>query len=502
MENLTAWGLVSATASEREAVAEQIVDQVSLGLRPKLVSLVASFLAAPVTPASFFSFELGLVMLVREFGRLLLQATANALEPTLPDRLPRDLWCDCRIHRRRNEKTRNPSVATWFGTITLWRRGYRDADRLERAIFPLERLLGLHEGVTPALADWIGRAMAQAGATQSRVLRALREEHGVAMGVKRLRALVQGLSRGLAEFREANQVDVLLAAMETARTSRGSRKPVLSVGRDGITLREYRFRFFEVATAATISVYDRAGKRLTTIYLAAAPELGQATMSDMLTNLLTELLKRWDGPLPQLSYVTDSGDQETNYYHQVLRHMVHPRTGERLSWVRVVDFYHVSERIWTMASLLFGADSRGSVSWARRMLKALKKPNGASRVLHSSASHFHRRKLTRSATKDFWKAYRYLQKRTRFLRYDEYKSKHIPLGSGVTEAACKTVFTQRMKLSGMRWGHAGASTILNLRVILLSGSWQATFSAYIASLNPHEMRPYAPREPTGAAIAA
>jgi hypothetical protein len=76
------------------------------------------------------------------------------------------------------------------------------------------------------------------------------------------------------------------------------------------------------------------------------------------------------------------------------------------------------------------------------------------------------------------------------------------LGSGVTEAACKTVFTQRMKLSGMRWGHAGASTIVNLRVILLSGSWAATFSAYIGSFNQDEMRPYAPREPTGAAIAA
>jgi hypothetical protein len=32
MENLTAWGLVSATAAEREAVAEQIVDQAYLVL--------------------------------------------------------------------------------------------------------------------------------------------------------------------------------------------------------------------------------------------------------------------------------------------------------------------------------------------------------------------------------------------------------------------------------------------------------------------------------------
>jgi hypothetical protein len=66
MENLTAWALVSATVAEREAVAEQIVDQACSVLRPKLVSLVASFLAAPVNPTGFLSFELGLIMLVRE----------------------------------------------------------------------------------------------------------------------------------------------------------------------------------------------------------------------------------------------------------------------------------------------------------------------------------------------------------------------------------------------------------------------------------------------------
>ena len=48
----------------------------------------------------------------------------------------------------------------------------------------------------------------------------------------------------------------------------------------------------------------------------------------------------------------------------------------------------------------------------------------------------------------------------------------LPLGSGVTEAACKTVFTQRLKNSGMRWSHDGAKTILTLRTILLSRSCQ------------------------------
>ena len=155
-----------------------------------------------------------------------------------------------------------------------------------------------------------------------------------------------------------------------------------------------------------------------------------------------------------------------------------------------------------MSTALFGKETRKGHSWAIRMLKALKKPSGPSRTLHSAASHFHRRKLKPPRANEFWKANRYIQKQTRFLRYHEYTSRHIPLGSGVTDAACKTVFTQRLKLSGMRWSHQGARTILNLRVILLSHTWSKKFSAYLESLNPTEMRPYAPRGEIHSKLAA
>jgi len=378
----------------------------------------------------FFAFEMMLLGLVRELGRLLLELTVNSLEPEQSSPIPRDLWYQCSGYRRRKNKTRNANVGTLLGTVTLWRRGYLSWERVESSIFPLEMMLGLIQGVTPGLADWLGREIAKAGTSQARVLKSLREERGVSMGVKRLRAITQQISQAMAEFREDNQVDALLTALQKARESHGSRKPVLAVGRDGITMREYHHCCFQVATAATVSVYDRAGKRLTTVYLAWPPELGQATMSRMLTDLLAELLDRWQGPLPQLAYISDSGEHESAYYKNTLRRMVHPRTGRRLSWQRVVDYYHVAERIWAMATALFGKETRESHGWAVRMLKALKKPSGPSRVLHSAASHFHRRKLKSASAKEFWKAYRYIQQRIDFLRYHEYASRHIPLGSG------------------------------------------------------------------------
>ena len=56
-----------------------------------------------------------------------------------------------------------------------------------------------------------------------------------------------------------------------------------------------------------------------------------------------------------------------------------------------------------------------------------------------------------------------------------YRAQGWQIGSGPVEAACKTVIGQRMKGSGMRWGHEGADAVCHLRALLLSekGQWDA-----------------------------
>ena len=59
------------------------------------------------------------------------------------------------------------------------------------------------------------------------------------------------------------------------------------------------------------------------------------------------------------------------------------------------------------------------------------------------------------------------------VRYSHYRAAHLPVGSGITEAACKTLVKQRLCRSGMRWRERGASIALSLSALMLSqGRWQ------------------------------
>jgi hypothetical protein len=457
-------------------------------LRP-LRQLVEDFRRQPVSPAATHAFEERLREALREVGRTVVQWTYNHLEPPDVQALPAHARFEAGPYTRLTAKTPQ-SAWTLFGAIRLWRVGYRPSDKGgDPTIFPLALGLGLMQGASPALAGRVGRLVAEAGMTQQRALTRLRQDYGVGWGVKKPRQLTAALSAAVAERRQEAQVERLLGWLAEASAGTGPHKPVLSAGRDGITLgvRVRGGRIFEVATTGTISVLDRRGRRLGTVYLAYTPEPGQPTMGRALTELLAAVLSRWEGPLPRLGYVTDAGDNETTYYEGVLRQFKHPRTGEALEWVRVVDYYHASERVWAMGESLFGKGRR-SAAWARKMQRWLLKPGGANRVLHSAAALREQYGLRGQRRAEFQRAYAYLRDRMAYLRYAEYRRWGVPLGSGVTEAGCKTVYAQRLKLSGMSWGEAGAQTVLDLRVLVLSGVWDAAYARVLAGFEQVQVR--------------
>jgi hypothetical protein len=67
------------------------------------------------------------------------------------------------------------------------------------------------------------------------------------------------------------------------------------------------------------------------------------------------------------------------------------------------------------------------------------------------------------------------------MRYAVYREQSLPIASGVVEAACKTLVTERMKRSGMSWLNPGGQAILTIRGLLQSDRWERGWAMLAAT---------------------
>jgi hypothetical protein len=458
--------------------------QPCLHLREQIMAAATRFLSQPITPAATFDFERELRKLLDECGRLVLLSVFNHIEPPTPGDAPKHIQRDRQDYCRKNQKSpRRGGIATLFGPIELRRCLYEPLqegrDDGQRCFAPLELCLGIvANNATPALAERVGRLSGKH--TQQEMLDLLKADHHVCWSTQVLRQVAAAVSIGIAPYLRAAQEQRLLAWLTQAYQSRGRHRPTLSVGRDGLMLPIRHEPSYKEGAVATLSVRDRRGRRVGTIYLAEMPETQQTTLSAELTTLLQTVLSGWEGPLPRLVYVTDAGYHQMTYFEEVLIKMENPkRAGERLQWLWIVDFYHAAEYVSKLASVLFDAEKTRQ-AWARRMRRFMRdEERGVYRVLHSAAQYHGKKALDKKEEKEYAEAYNYLLKHSREMDYQAYRRAGLPIGSGVTEAGCKVVFTQRFKQSGMTWVREGGEVILRLRLAELSGIWDEVYNEFL-----------------------
>ena len=72
-------------------------------------------------------------------------------------------------------------------------------------------------------------------------------------------------------------------------------------------------------------------------------------------------------------------------------------------------------------------------------------------------------------------------------------SASIAIGSGVVEAANKTLVTQRMKRSGMRWRIVGGQAVLTFRALIKSGRFERAWKALISATDTPANNNISPR---------
>ncbi len=436
-------------------------------LHAQVEACLQRFRHGPVTPLATYTLEKELKAAFDEAARALLEQAFNHLEPD--DRAQADPKVRYQGQAYRVNKKTKAEVATSFGAITLRSFLYLASDDGEPGLHPLHVRLGIVAGgATALLAERAARWAVDH--SQREVRQWLAAEHGLRWSNDRLRRVPREFRRAAVAFRAEAQVQRLLHWLGQAQHSRGRHRPVLAQGRDGILV-PIRGNGYQEASAATVSVYDRRGRRLGTVYLGQMPEAHQASLTAALTALVTAVLRQWEGPLPRLVYVTDKGQAQDDYYRRVLRRQRHPRQpGQRLAWEWVLDFYHVVGYVAKLREALFAA---GGYGWFARMRHWLRhRHQGVAQILRSAMQHLRRRRVAAAAEDRFWEAYRYLRRHSRWMDYARYRRQGLPIGSGVTEAACKTVFTQRLKRSGMRWDKESGQVIVDLRALHLSGVWQ------------------------------
>lgn len=197
---------------------------------------------------------------------------------------------------------------------------------------------------------------------------------------------------------------------------------------------------------ATMSFCDEKGDLISAIRFGRAPEHKKATLKDTLAKDLRHVLSgRTD---LRLCKVADSGNDNWEFLEAV---------GEGPN---ILDFFHATEKLGEAVAAAYGDGTRDTRHTFERLRdRLLLEDEGATAVINAVAylhKKFPRREKIESVLK-------YLRKNRHRMRYAEWKRQGFMIGSGIVEAACKTLVAQRLKLSGMRWSSKGAQAILTMR---------------------------------------
>jgi hypothetical protein len=362
-----------------------------------------------------------------------------------------------KVHRRVLRTAQTYMTAAGPVTAERWLYRERDDDS-QPSVSPVERRLGIIDFWTPKAAKqalWVVAQMTPQKAAEtfakigsmtpskssldrlpkklSEVWEASREDHEAALRD----ALV--VPEGAVSV--AVSIDGVLAPIEggnrpTDVRDRAAREGRISKGPAG-----YR----EVG-CGTLTFCDADGDMLGAIRMARAPEPNKRTLKASLAAELCAALRR--APGLKVVKLADGVDDNWSFL-----------AGELPDGVEALDFFHASEHLHAAVAAAYGdgtTKTRHRYEELREILRD--EPGGVARVIraldHLRKQHPRAEHIRRCAA--------YFRKHRHRMDYAGLKAAGLPIGSGLVEAACKTLVAQRLKLSGMRWGF-GAQAILTAR---------------------------------------
>ena len=236
----------------------------------------------------------------------------------------------------------------------------------------------------------------------------------------------------------------------------------IAVGLDGamIPLIDEGYR---EAMVGTLSFYNRQGDRLHSVYVGASPEYGK---EKFLEKFELELIKAKE-LFPRAHRIGIADGARCNWDFL-----------EKHTHSQVLDFYHASEYVTKAAEVLTDQeDEKGD--WLEEQCYKLKHNHtGPSQFLSLIRKQSQQKRSEKDSKqlKDVISYFSNNMKEGR-MNYAEHVARHHPIGSGVTEAAAKTVVKARLCQAGMKWKKEGVDIVLTLRSLkLTTGRWEQAWN--------------------------
>jgi hypothetical protein len=217
---------------------------------------------------------------------------------------------------------------------------------------------------------------------------------------------------------------------------------------------------YREAMAGTLSFYDHQGERQHTVSLAAAPEYGKQTFLERMEREIARAKQQF----PDALYLGIADGAHGNWT------FLEQHTNRQL-----IDFFHASEYVAKIAQAQYPhrRDAQRRAEWQHTHCRKLKHdPEALDQLIAEASGLAHRPRLSRNVRDDVQAARTYFDNHRHQMDYPAFVAERLPIGSGVTEAACKTLVKQRLCASGMRWKHKGAGIVLSLRALVHTvGRW-------------------------------
>ena len=347
----------------------------------------------------------------------------------------------------------NKLYRTPYGNVELKRHVYQTS-KGGKIYCPLDDKARIIRGSTPRFAQQVSHKYSNMNATS--VCRDLEENHHRQIA----HCYVQEVSHWVGSIAQAKEE---VWEYDTPKLDQAISTIVLSLDGAYILMREEEHKKdknYREAMVGNISLYDIEGERQHTIYIGEAPEYGKQTFFKRFEAEIIKIKQHY----PDAFYL-GIADGATNNWTFLEKH-----TDRQL-----LDFYHVTEYLGNVSYAAYPAktDNAKREFWLHERCKSLKHQKGnVEQLITEMESLSDKKSLTKTIREKLAAALTYFTNHRYMMDYATQVSKKQPIGSGVTEAACKTLVKQRLCCSGMRWKHQGAKIILSLRALVQSkGRW-------------------------------